>query len=217
MTPRVLLEGLAMPESPGWHDGRLWFSNQGRGRSSPSTSTARAKSSTKAPTGSAGNQPAPRRTPAHHRPRVDPGSSRTGRAFGTPISATSHRSGGARSPDERGNIYVNRGLPRTPDRRLQSAVELARGVKSAHLGSNQAAIGHFFVPRTARGTARSRTSCSIASSSGAEFWDLPCTYCVISRRSPKRAGLSLASSCRFCGPHDCGALKPPALFARSPS
>ena len=27
--PRVLLEGLAMPESPRWHDGRLWFSNWG--------------------------------------------------------------------------------------------------------------------------------------------------------------------------------------------
>jgi sugar lactone lactonase YvrE len=29
MTPRVLLEGLAIPESPRWHDGRLWFSNWG--------------------------------------------------------------------------------------------------------------------------------------------------------------------------------------------
>ncbi len=29
MKPRVLLEGLAMPESPRWHDGRLWFSNWG--------------------------------------------------------------------------------------------------------------------------------------------------------------------------------------------
>ena len=27
--PRVLLEGLAMPESPRWHDGRLWLSNWG--------------------------------------------------------------------------------------------------------------------------------------------------------------------------------------------
>jgi sugar lactone lactonase YvrE len=27
--PRVLLEGLAIPESPRWHDGRLWFSNWG--------------------------------------------------------------------------------------------------------------------------------------------------------------------------------------------
>jgi sugar lactone lactonase YvrE len=27
MSPRVLLDGLAMPESPRWHDGRLWFSN----------------------------------------------------------------------------------------------------------------------------------------------------------------------------------------------
>jgi sugar lactone lactonase YvrE len=27
--PRVLLEGLAMPESPRWHNGRLWFSNWG--------------------------------------------------------------------------------------------------------------------------------------------------------------------------------------------
>jgi sugar lactone lactonase YvrE len=29
MAPRVLLDGLAMPESPRWHDGRLWFSNWG--------------------------------------------------------------------------------------------------------------------------------------------------------------------------------------------
>jgi sugar lactone lactonase YvrE len=29
ITPRVLLDGLAMPESPRWHDGRLWFSNWG--------------------------------------------------------------------------------------------------------------------------------------------------------------------------------------------
>jgi sugar lactone lactonase YvrE len=27
--PRVLLGGLAMPESPRWHNGRLWFSNWG--------------------------------------------------------------------------------------------------------------------------------------------------------------------------------------------
>jgi sugar lactone lactonase YvrE len=29
MTPRVLLEGLAIPESPRWYEGRLWFSNWG--------------------------------------------------------------------------------------------------------------------------------------------------------------------------------------------
>ncbi len=29
--PRVLLDGLAMPESPRWHDARLWFSNWGTG------------------------------------------------------------------------------------------------------------------------------------------------------------------------------------------
>src|SRR3990170_4897977 len=26
-TPEVLLEGLVFPESPRWHDGRLWFSD----------------------------------------------------------------------------------------------------------------------------------------------------------------------------------------------
>jgi sugar lactone lactonase YvrE len=31
MRPRVLLDGLAMPESPRWHDARLWFSNWGTG------------------------------------------------------------------------------------------------------------------------------------------------------------------------------------------
>jgi sugar lactone lactonase YvrE len=29
MEPHVLLDGLAIPESPRWHDGRLWFSNWG--------------------------------------------------------------------------------------------------------------------------------------------------------------------------------------------
>ena len=29
ITPRVLLEGLAFPESPRWHDDRLWFSDWG--------------------------------------------------------------------------------------------------------------------------------------------------------------------------------------------
>ena len=29
LEPRVLLDGLAMPESPRWHNGRLWFSNWG--------------------------------------------------------------------------------------------------------------------------------------------------------------------------------------------
>jgi hypothetical protein len=29
MQPRVLLGGLAMPESPRWHDDRPWFSNWG--------------------------------------------------------------------------------------------------------------------------------------------------------------------------------------------
>jgi len=31
MQPRVLLDGLAIGESPRWHDGRLWFSNWGTG------------------------------------------------------------------------------------------------------------------------------------------------------------------------------------------
>jgi hypothetical protein len=29
MRPRVLLDGLAMPESPRWHEGRPWRSNWG--------------------------------------------------------------------------------------------------------------------------------------------------------------------------------------------
>jgi hypothetical protein len=29
MQPRVLLDGLAIPESPRWHEHRLWFSNWG--------------------------------------------------------------------------------------------------------------------------------------------------------------------------------------------
>jgi sugar lactone lactonase YvrE len=31
LMPRLLLDGLAMPESPRWHQGRLWFSNWGAG------------------------------------------------------------------------------------------------------------------------------------------------------------------------------------------
>ena len=27
LTTRVLLDGLAFPESPRWHDGKLWFSD----------------------------------------------------------------------------------------------------------------------------------------------------------------------------------------------
>jgi hypothetical protein len=40
MQARVLLDGLAMPESTRWHDGRLWLSNGGRERSSPLIWTA---------------------------------------------------------------------------------------------------------------------------------------------------------------------------------
>jgi hypothetical protein len=29
MQPRVRLDGLAVPESPRWHDGGLWFSDWG--------------------------------------------------------------------------------------------------------------------------------------------------------------------------------------------
>jgi hypothetical protein len=29
--PKVLLDGLAMVESPRWHDGRLWFAHWGTG------------------------------------------------------------------------------------------------------------------------------------------------------------------------------------------
>src|SRR5438094_20089 len=32
MQPRVLLDGLGIPESPRWHEGRLWFSNWGTGQ-----------------------------------------------------------------------------------------------------------------------------------------------------------------------------------------
>lgn len=32
MDPRVLLNGLGMPESPRWHDGRLWVLELERGR-----------------------------------------------------------------------------------------------------------------------------------------------------------------------------------------
>ena len=44
----TLLTGLAFPESPRWHEDRLWFADWGAQESSPSTSTARARSSSTA-------------------------------------------------------------------------------------------------------------------------------------------------------------------------
>ena len=40
MQPRVLLDGLAMPESPRWHDGRLWLSTPNESPSSTSQRSA---------------------------------------------------------------------------------------------------------------------------------------------------------------------------------
>ena len=39
-----ILTGLAFPESPRWHDDRLWLADWGAHRSSPSMSTERARS-----------------------------------------------------------------------------------------------------------------------------------------------------------------------------
>ena len=52
--PKVLLGGLAIVESPRWHDGRLWFAHWVRARSGLWTSTARARSWTTDRTASAG-------------------------------------------------------------------------------------------------------------------------------------------------------------------
>ena len=46
---QTLMTGLAFGESPRWHDGRLWFSDWGAQRSSPSISRARARSSSAYP------------------------------------------------------------------------------------------------------------------------------------------------------------------------
>lgn len=52
--PRVLLDGLAMPESPRWHNGRLWFSNWGADEIVRSTWTGAARSWAAGPTVRAG-------------------------------------------------------------------------------------------------------------------------------------------------------------------
>jgi hypothetical protein len=41
---QILISGLAFPESPRWHDGRLWVSDWVRTRCSRSTSMAAARS-----------------------------------------------------------------------------------------------------------------------------------------------------------------------------
>jgi hypothetical protein len=50
LTPRVLLDGLAIGESARWHDGRLWFAPTGApARSSRSTSTPAARCGVRLP------------------------------------------------------------------------------------------------------------------------------------------------------------------------
>jgi sugar lactone lactonase YvrE len=56
MTPRVLLEGLAIPESPRWHDGRLWFSNWGTRQIVAVDLDGSSEVVGEAPTGSAGGR-----------------------------------------------------------------------------------------------------------------------------------------------------------------
>ena len=41
--PQVVLADLAFPESPRWHDGRLWVSDWGATRSSPSIREGRSE------------------------------------------------------------------------------------------------------------------------------------------------------------------------------
>ena len=98
MQPHILLDGLAMPESPRWHDDRLWFSNWGTRQIVAVDLGGNSNVVGEGPDGlgwlRTGSQTGGCSLPA----RGWFGSSATGRTSDTPISATSRRSGGARSP-----------------------------------------------------------------------------------------------------------------------
>ena len=70
--PRVLLDGLAMPESPRWHDGRLWFSNWGADEIVAVDLDGNSEVVDPAQRARLGGQLAPGRPNADHRGRADP-------------------------------------------------------------------------------------------------------------------------------------------------
>src|SRR5262245_62316965 len=99
MQPRVLLDGLAIPESPRWHEGRLWFSNWGTRQIVAVDLDGNSEVVGEGPDGLGwGTNRLPDGRLLITGPELTPGSSPTGLASGTPTSATSHRSGGASSP-----------------------------------------------------------------------------------------------------------------------
>ncbi len=94
--PRVLLDGLAMPESPRWHQGRLWFSNWGARQIVAVDLDGNSEVVGEGPDGLGW---ATNWLPDGQMLITGPElirSSATGRASGTPTSATSRRTGGAR-------------------------------------------------------------------------------------------------------------------------
>jgi len=93
--PRVLLEGLAIGESPRWHDGRLWFSNWGTGEIIAVGLTGDSEVAGRGPEGLGW---ATNWLPDGRMLITGPScsaSSPTARACGTPTSVTSRRSAGA--------------------------------------------------------------------------------------------------------------------------
>ena len=98
MQTRVLLDGLAMPESPRWHDGRLWFSNWGTRQFVAIDLDGKSEVVGEGPDGLGGRRTGSGTDVCSSPARSWSGSSPTGRASDTPTSATSRRSGGVRSP-----------------------------------------------------------------------------------------------------------------------
>jgi sugar lactone lactonase YvrE len=106
--PRVLLGGLAMPESPRWHNGRLWFSNWGAGEIVAVDLDGNSEVVGRGPegTGWAVNWLPDNRMliTGSELVRVEPDGSRLRHAD---LSHLSHHGWSEITVDGRGNIYVN--------------------------------------------------------------------------------------------------------------
>ena len=106
--PRVLLDGLAIGESPRWHDGRLWLCNWGVGEivavgldGSSEVVGARAERS------GLEHRLAPGRPDAHHRRGAGPRGVRRPRVSHAELDHISPYGWNEITVDGRGNVYVN--------------------------------------------------------------------------------------------------------------